>query len=75
MGLWRLASTGGHYGRSVVGLACCVFVLGPVILIVGGALLASALSGVAEGATVYRVVTFTGVAPVATALVWQTESA
>jgi hypothetical protein len=39
------------------------------------AAIASALSGVAEGATVYRVVTFTGVAPVATALIWQTESA
>ncbi len=36
------------------------------------AAISTALAGVADGATVYRVVTFTGVAPVATALTWQT---
>jgi hypothetical protein len=36
------------------------------------AAITAALAGVANGATVYRVVTFTSVAPVATALTWQT---
>jgi hypothetical protein len=36
------------------------------------ATITAALSGVANGAIVYRVVTFTSVAPVASALTWQT---
>jgi hypothetical protein len=36
------------------------------------AALLSALSGVADGATVWRLVTFTGAVPVATALTWHT---
>lgn len=35
--------------------------------------IASAMANVADGATVWRVVTFTGAAPVATALLWHTE--